>query len=361
MSSESQSIADISAAAESVGQSKSAVRRSMLWLQAIALLLGIGLLIYVIYINGFQTLLEITSRVGWGFLLLVSLNGARHFLRALCIYLAVPPRHRAFKFRFALAARLGGEAVNVITFTGPFLGEATKAALLKKNLPLVHGGAAVVVDNILYYTSVIIMILSGVGIMSFAYSNGKTMTYALEGVAAFSVLSFIGLILLVWFRVKPVGFTIRRLAKRNIAPKFLHKRLASINRLETNVYEFYIHRRGTFYALLGINFLAHALSVGEVYAALAMLGFPSGLTVSFIIESLTKVINFAFSFVPGAVGVYEGGNGVILHALGYATATGVALALVRRGAIIFWTSVGLAILLWRAVTHGARRLAAEED
>lgn len=51
--------------------------------------------------------------------------------------------------------------------------------------------------------------------------------------------------------------------------------------------------------------------------------------------------------MPATIGVYEGGNGVILHTLGYATATGVVLGLVRKGAIIFWTMIGLVILLWK--------------
>ncbi len=35
---------------------------------------------------------------------------------------------------------------------------------------------------------------------------------------------------------------------------------------------------------------------------------------AYIIESLTKVINFVFAFVPGTIGVYEGGTEVILQA-----------------------------------------------
>lgn len=326
----------------------------MLWLQAVVLLIGIGLFIYLINKVGLQSLIEIISRIGWGFLIVVLLNGTRHLIRAWCVYLTIPPQHRTFKYRNALAARLGGEAVSVVTFTGPFLGEATKAALLKKDIPLSHGGAAVVVDNILYYISVIIMILSGVGLMFYDYSSAGSMRKALTIVGAFGILSFVGMILLVWFRVKPVGFLIRRLRDFKLAPNFLLKRLNGINEIETNVYDFYQNRRKKFFSLFGLNLVAHTLSVLEVFLALKMLGFESNFTVAFIIESLTKVINFAFSFVPGAVGVYEGGNGIILHALGYATATGVALALVRRGAILFWTTVGLTIILWRTITQHAK-------
>ena len=154
---------------------------------------------------------------------------------------------------------------------------------------------------------------------------------------------------------------IRRLSGLNLAPNFILKRLKGINEIEENVYDFYQNRRRKFFSLFGLNVAAHFLSVVEVFLALKMLGFESNLTVSFIIESLTKVINFTFSFVPGAIGVYEGGNGVILHALGYATATGVALAIVRRGAILFWTTVGLAILLWRTVTRGTQKFVKRES
>jgi hypothetical protein len=189
-----------------VNRARSKVGNTILWAQVIGFLLGLGLLFFVIYKIGFHTLVETISRIGWGFLLVVGLNGARHLLRSLCIYLAIPPQHRSFKFRYAVAARLGGEAVSVVTFTGPFLGEATKAALLKRNIPLSHGGAAIVVDNILYYISVIIMILTGVGVMSYAYSTSKSVKYILIIIAAVGILSFIGMALLARFRVKPVGF-----------------------------------------------------------------------------------------------------------------------------------------------------------
>src|SRR5581483_11604906 len=56
------------------------------------------------------------------------------------------------------------------------------------------------------------------------------------------------------------------------------------------------------------------------------------------------VINFAFAFVPGTIGVYETGNGIILRTLGYTAATGVALAIVRKAAIICWTVIGVFII-----------------
>jgi putative ABC transport system permease protein len=87
------------------------------------------------------------------------------------------------------------------------------------------------------------------------------------------------------------------------------------------------------------------------------LGFDPHVTQAYIIESLTKVINFAFAFVPGTIGVYEGGTEVILQkGLGFYPAAGLALALVRKAAIVCWTSVGLLVLTWRALPNAWRRL-----
>lgn len=331
---------------------KSSLGKKVIWAQLIVFLLGFGLLIYVTSKAGFSNLTGTISRVGWGFVFIVFVNGLRHILRAFCIYLIVPPKHRLFKFSQALAARLGGEAVSVVTFTGPFLGDATKAALLKKDIPLSHGGAAIIVDNILYYISVVAMILGGVIALSLSYNGVRSLQTSLMIVTVISFLVLMAMILMLWFRFKPLGFTIRRLAKRDLVPKFLEKRKDVIFKLEENVYQFYLHHRATFFTVFGINVIAHILSVGEVYTVLYLLDFSSTVNNAFIIESLTKVINLAFSFVPGAIGVYEGGNGVILNLLGFTTATGIALALVRRGAILFWTLIGLLILLWRTTLHG---------
>jgi len=101
---------------------------------------------------------------------------------------------------------------------------------------------------------------------------------------------------------------------------------------------------------------SHVTSVMEVYITLELLGFVPHLGGAYIIESLTKVINFAFAFVPGTIGVYESGNGIILHTLGYAAATGVALAIVRKAAIVFWTVIGLFIITSRALPNAWARV-----
>lgn len=343
--------------ADAPPEKKSKLKNLMVYFQMFGFLLGFGLFAFVVYRIGFQTIFDALSRVGWGFLLVIALNGSRHFLRAFSLYLALPAEHRDFKFRYALAARLGGEAVSFVTFTGPFLGEATKAALLKRNTPLSEGVTAVVVDNILYDISVGLLILSGVGLLFLEYGSGdETMKYVLLGTALAVFISFVVLIFAVRGQFKPLTWLLTKMTEKGVLPQFMQGKKQAIFNLEENVYKFYKERRGAFFAVSGLILVSHILSFTEIYLVLQMLGYEAFLSTAFIIESLNKIINSIFTFVPGTVGVSEGGNGIILKILGYTTATGVTLALVRRGAMLFWIIIGLLILLWRMILRGSEHL-----
>ena len=334
----------------------------LILVQAVTFLLGLGLLIFVVYRIGYQSLLDSLATVGWGFLLILGLNVCRHFLRAASLFWAVAPDHRNFKYRNAVAARFGGEAVNFFSFAGPFLGDATRAVLLKRNIPLAEGASAVIIDNILYYVTVILMVLAGVAVLLVNYgSNGSTMSNVLLAIVVGALLLFTALVFAMARRVKPLTRIINFLEKRDIAPTFVLKRRNALIDVERNVFQFYHDRRADFFVVFGISVVVHAISVTEVFLALRLLGNEATVPNAFIIESLTKVINAVFSFIPGTVGVYEGGNGLILKTLGYTTAVGVALALVRRGAILFSTAVGLAILVWRGAERSAKHFAEAAD
>jgi hypothetical protein len=329
----------------------------LLSVHGITFLLGFGLLAFVIYKIGYRSLLDAVSNVGWGFLAIIALNLTRHLMRAATLYIAVAPEVRKFKYRSAVAARFGGEAMTIFSFTGPFLGDATKAVLLKKNITLTEGASAIIIDNILYYVTVILMVLSGIALLLFTYgSSGSAETRVLTAIVVVAIIMFVIISLAIIFRVTPLTHLIDFLDQRGIAPGFIVRRRENILNVENNVFKFYHNRPRDFFTIFGISLSVHAISVTEVFLALKFLGYQSSVSNAFIIESLTKVINAAFSFIPGTIGVYEGGNGLILRTLGYTTTVGVALALVRRGAILFATSIGLTILIWRTAARGARHL-----
>ncbi len=246
--------------------------------------------------------------------------------------------------------------ISFLTFTGPVLGEATKAALLRKRVTLVTAAQALVVDNLLYNLSVALFILSGACVMLAVYNLPPPAFYALLVIAVAASFMLFGVVFALSRRVMPVSALIKRLIKVGFKRQVLLARREHVLRVEGHFYHFYRHRRGAFFWIIVLDLLSHATSVFEVYVTLRMLGYRPGAAAPFVIESLTKVINSVFGFVPGTIGVYESGNIVILRTLGFAAATGLTLALVRKAGIIFWTVNGLAIIASRAVPSAARRV-----
>jgi putative ABC transport system permease protein len=340
---------------EPAGPSSS--RRSFIWLQVIAFLLGLGLLIYVINRVGLQPIFDALLRIGFfGFLTLLAISGSRHVFRTIAMSAAVPKEHRHFNFFQAFAARLGGEAISFLTFTGPLLGEATKVALLRKRVPLTYGVPALVVDNLIYNLSVVFFILSGACVMLFTYSLPPAVYYSLVAIAVIAALGIVAAGLAAKRRIMLLTLALDQMARLRLSPKVILKRRQHIYHIESKVYDFYKHHPGVFFGMIACNLLGHVSSVLEVYVTLHMLGYRANVAQAYIIESLTKVINFVFAFVPGTIGVYETGTEVVLQTLGFAQATGVTLAFVRKAGTIFWTSIGLLILTWRTLPNAWRRL-----
>ena len=184
------------------------------------------------------------------------------------------------------------------------LGEATKVALLRKRVPLTYGVPALVVDNLLYNLSVLLCFdrrLRDVVCIPVAAANSlcayRNRCSCSPGNRDRGLGSERRILLMTWI--------IDRLAQLRLSPKVILKRRQHIYHLESKVYDFYKHHPKTFFGMIGCNLVAHLSSVVEVYVTLRMLGFNPLLSQAYIIESLTKVINVTFAFVPGTIGVYE--------------------------------------------------------
>lgn len=345
---------------------KPAAQNTTLWiiLHAVAFLAGLAVLIYLVS-KHWTDITSAFAGVGFGFLLLIGCNLTRHLLRAASMYRAIDPEKRTFKYRSAVAARMGGETVTLFSaFTGPFLGDATKVMLMKKHIPVTYGASAVIIDNILYYTSVIFIVLAGVIILLLNYgSRGSRMNTILLVIVISVIVAFILFATAILRKITPFTKVLDLLSRFNIAPGFLLRKRESILNVENNVFRFYHNRPADFFIVFGISLCVHMMSIVEVYLVLSFLGFDASVARAVIIEGLTKIVNLTNGFIPGNVGVYEGGNALILKTIGYGDSLGdgTAFALVRRGASLCGNLVGVIILFWRGAESGVRRLAKNTD
>jgi putative ABC transport system permease protein len=332
-------------------------RRGWLFhLQIAAFIFGAGLLAYLVRQVGVGLIYEALGQIGWGFAGLLGIIFVRHCLRTVSMSLAVAREHRRFTFWEALNTRLAGETITFFTFTGPVLGEATKAALLRKRVPLAAGVQALVVDNLLYNLSVAFFIASGALLMLATYDLPGSARLPLFIIAGVMTLVIVAVCAAGASRHMPLTATVDLLARLGLKRQKLRSSREDVRRVEQNVYDFYKRRPRALFAMLACDSLSHATTVFEVYYVLSLLGFESSARVAYIIDSLTKVINLVFGFVPATIGVYEGGTGFILHTLGYAAAVGVTLGIVRKAGMICWAVAGLLLLVRQTVPGAARKL-----
>jgi putative membrane protein len=89
-------------------------------------------------------------------------------------------------------------------------------------------------------------------------------------------------------------------------------------------------RRGPFSRCLAWRAAGWLLGVGEVWLALRFLGHPVGLGEALVLESLGQAMRSAAFFMPGALGVQEGGYVLLGAAVGLGPETGLELSLVKR-------------------------------
>src|SRR5882724_556127 len=311
-------------------------------------LLGLLLFAYFIKKAGLTEIVAGIRRLGAGFALILAISSVRHLVRSLAWTRCFEPPYR-LRFRDALAARLMGDALgNIIPLASVAVSEPSKAVFVKDRVPLIAGLSALAVENIFYSLSVALFILSGTTTLLLTFSLPKALRYATIGALATTLV------------ILPLGyFVIRRewkflsgtlglLSNRGIAGKWMTKMTPRVETLEQRVYGFYKRNQSSFLIIFALELVFHLTGVAEIYTTLTYISpiAPTFLT-AFILESVNRIINVAFKFVPLRTGVDEAGTGMLSKVLGFTTTIGVTLAIVRKARDIFWAAVGVALLFYK--------------
>jgi hypothetical protein len=341
-------------------------------------LAGLVLFVYLLRQTTLTVLGSYLEMMGWGFVLIVALSVVRNCVRAGSWYFAIDPGQRGISFCNLMNVMLAGEAIKYLTATGPLLGEPAKAAMVRRQIPLLQGFSSVVVENLIYYLSVFIFMfasLPALATLGEVPDSLKLSGYILMALIAISVAVTTLAINRRWFLLaraleQLATLTSRRRARQhNDVPverttwaseaNARQGRIGSIalqvRAVEHNLYTFYEQRRGAFYLIFWLNMGSHLINVVEVYVILSLLKLPASLLFGFLIEAVTKVINLVFFFIPTRAGVYESGNALLLQSLGMSAAAGVALAIIRKLRAFLWVGYGLVVIGGMMLKKGSRR------
>lgn len=325
-------------------------------------ILGLLLFAYTVRKAGVAQIIGGIQRLGAGFALVLILSGIRHVVRSLAWTKCFEPPY-ILRFRDALQARLMGDALgNVIPLASMAVSEPSKAAFVRHRVPLMAGLSALAIENIFYSLSVVLFIFSGMTALLLSFPLPKPLRYAAIG-------SLVTILIIV-----PLGYLVIRRQWRFLSGAFtwLGNRtggrgwieVANVRArtLEERIYGFYERNSARFLPILGLEVCFHVAGVAEVYTTLSFISetiAPTLLT-AFILESVNRVINVAFKFVPFRTGVDEYGSGALAKVLGFGRATGVTLAIVRKARDIFWTTIGVLLIVRRGLSLRAAAKQSEE-
>ena len=325
-----------------------------------------GLLLFVYFVRkaGLSEIIEDIRALGAAFLLVLALSGSRFVLRAYAWTMCFEAPHR-LRLRHALKAYLTGDALGNILPLGIVVSEPAKAALVRDRVPLVAGFSAIAVENMFYSLSVALFLFGG----ALALLSSFTLTSGLRAVSigilvgVLVVLAGAGIIIRGQWRI--LSGLLERLAARGLARGFVARWGERARAVENRVYGFYERNQGRFLPILALELCFHLAGVAEVFVTLYFISdAPPSLMTAFVLESVNRIINVVFKFVPMRVGVDEAGTGLITRVLRLGTTVGVALAIIRKARMLFWTAVGVALLVGRglslrAVAHDAEQAVTE--
>src|SRR5262245_28167395 len=118
-------------------------------LRLILLLGGLTVLILIASRIGMSALVDMFRRAGWAFVWVTVLYALHVGQRALALARCLP--ETGLRFRDVGRVRLAGEAIEMLTFTGPFLAEPSKGLLLKRQgIDTSDACGAIIVEYLLY-------------------------------------------------------------------------------------------------------------------------------------------------------------------------------------------------------------------
>lgn len=309
------------------------------------LLICVGLFVLLIEKTGPATIASRVYDVGAGFLILILISGARHLLRTTAWYSAIERQERKIRFRDLFGIRIAGEAVTDLTFLGPLLGETVKGVTLSKHISAEHSASSLVVENLAYSFSVGLLIVSGLVLFISEYPLPPSVRAG--SLIALGILflagALVGLIVKKQYRV--VSKILDRLRSLNLQwVNRLQDKREKVVLFEENVYTFWYAHKTASIVILFLEILSIFTGVIEAWIILSLTVHRTSLFAAFMVETVNRVVNMFFAFVPMRIGVDEGGAALVLKTVGYGAVEGVSLAIIRKIRTLFWVAVGLVMV-----------------
>lgn len=321
---------------------------------------GIALFSYFVYSVGINELLENIERFGlFGFGVILLIYAARIVIRGTAWSLSVYEPY-SLSVKDTVPAVIIGEAMSSVIPLGILISGTSKAIAVRKRVPLVVGLSSIATENLFYsFTTSIFLILGAFTfVRTFELEPGWATTIDGLIVAMIVVVAFLFLMILRQWHF--ASETCEWIYRKGFLTGILQSGRMQVRLFENFIYGFYRRYPGRFLPILLLQSAFHLLGVLEVWFILNRLTSDGAFIMNaFLLETVSRLITIVFKLVPFLIGVDEAGAQYIAETVGIGAGIGVTLAIIRKGRIMFWAMVGLALIVKRGLS--LKRILAESE
>jgi hypothetical protein len=310
---------------------------------------GIGLFSYFVYAVGVNEIIANIERFGFaGFAIILGIYFLRICSRAaawkLCVY-----EPYALRMKDTIPAVIIGEAMSSMIPLGILISGTTKAVAVRKRVPLVVGLSSVATENLFYSFVTSVFLIFGAVTLLRTSQLDEGWVWTIDVLIALISAVVIFLVLLVVKQWHFASETCEWFYRKGIATGILEHGRLQVRLFENFIYGFYRRYPKRFLPICLIESAFHLLGILEVWFILNRIA-QADLLSSFLLESVSRLITIVFKLIPFVIGVDEAGARFVGETVAIGAAIGVTLAVIRKGRILFWTAIGLLLIIKRGLS-----------
>lgn len=312
---------------------------------------GVLLFVYFVYSVGPHEIVDGVEKIGFaGFALLLAIYFLRMTVRAWAWKLSVYEPY-SLRLKDTIPAVIIGEALSSMIPLGILISGTSKAVAVRKHVPLVVGLSSVATENLFYSLVTCLFLISGAFTFLRNASLEESWVWTIDLlIGAIILLIVFGLVMVVrqWHVVSEIC---EWLYHKGFATTLLDRGRMQARLFENLIYGFYRRYPGRFLPICLLEIAYHALGILEGWYILTKLtAITTGLLTPFLLESVSRLISIVFKLIPFVIGVDEAGAQFVTETLAIGAGVGVTLAIIRKGRILFWTAIGLILILKRGLS-----------
>ena len=302
--------------------------------------LGAALLFILIWNIGPQALWHNFSRLGWGLVPFILIEGIAKIIHALGWRSCLAGPYKSLGFLRILGIDFVGHAMNYFTPTATIGGEVVRVTLLYNSHKSPEAFTAVIVGKITYVFAQILFVSLG-SMFFFRKIPMPAAGYVLIFIVNFIILGGIIVFILIQKKGK-LGALLRWLVSRRIGGKIVRKATDEITRVDEALKAFYNEHPGRFFSSVLWHILAMLFSILKTWYFLFLLagGALSAAAGIWFLSTWMDMLTFA---IPLDIGINEGIRVLVFKAMQFGAAQGLTFGIALRLDQIFWGALGLLI------------------